>query len=92
MLSIWETPTQALDKLQGEEANVVHSQWENVHLYYDLITVAVIGDVHSIKLIINIPLRTADQNFNLHKLIAMPTWINLLNTIQNILILGYQQV
>ena len=55
---------------------VAGTQWENIHLYYDLITVAVRGDVYSIKLIINIPLRTADQNFNLHKLIAMPTWIN----------------
>ena len=55
---------------------VAGTQWENIHLYYDLITVAVIGDVHSIKLIMNKPLRTADQIFNLHKLIAMSTWIN----------------
>ena len=52
------------------------TQRENVHMYYDLITVAVIGDIHSIKLIMNIPLRTAEQNFDLYKLIAMPTLIN----------------
>ena len=45
-------------------------------MYYDLITVAVIGDIHSVKLIMNFPLRTADQNFELYKLIAMPTWLN----------------
>jgi len=42
------------------------TQWENIYLYNDLITVAVIGNIHSIELIMNIPSRTADQNFNLH--------------------------
>ena len=45
-------------------------------MYYDVLTGAVIADVHSIKLVMNIPLRTADQKFNVHKLIANPTWIN----------------
>jgi hypothetical protein len=55
---------------------VVGTRWENIHLYYDLIKVALICDVHSIKLVMDIPMRTADQSFNLYKLIAMPAQLD----------------
>ena len=32
---------------------------ENIHLYYGLITVTVLGDAHGIKLLMSVPLRTA---------------------------------
>jgi len=34
---------------------------ENIHLYYDLITVAAIGDAHHIQIILNVPLKTANR-------------------------------
>ena len=49
---------------------------ENVHLYYDLITVAAIGDAHHIKIILNVPLKTANRHFVLYKILALPTRIH----------------
>ena len=45
---------------------------ENIHLYYELVKVAVIGNTHCIKLIINLPLKTAHSHFVLYKIIALP--------------------
>ena len=36
---------------------------ENIHLYYYFITVAAIGDAHHIKIILNIPLKTANRHY-----------------------------
>ena len=33
---------------------------QNIHLYYKLISVTVMGDAHGIKLFINVPLKTAE--------------------------------
>jgi hypothetical protein len=44
--------------------------------YYQLVEVAAIGDIHGIKLIINIPLKTANSHFTLYKTIALPTRIS----------------
>lgn len=38
--------------------------------------VAVIGDAHGVKLILNVPLKTASRYFILHKIIALPTRIS----------------
>jgi hypothetical protein len=46
---------------------------ENIHLYYDLITVAAIGDAHHIKIILNVPLKTTNCYFVLYKILALPT-------------------
>jgi len=48
---------------------------ENIHLYYDLITVAAIRDAHHIKIILNVPLKTANRHFVLYKILALPTRI-----------------
>jgi len=48
---------------------------ENVHLYYDLITVAAIADTHHIKIILNVPLKTANRHFVLYKILDLPTRI-----------------
>lgn len=37
---------------------------------------AVIGDAHGVKLILNVPLKTASRYFILHKIIALPTRIS----------------
>lgn len=47
---------------------------ENVHLYYELVKVAVIGDARCIKLILNVPLKMANHYYVLHKIIALPEW------------------
>jgi hypothetical protein len=45
---------------------------DNMPLYYRLATVTLIGNAHSIKIIINIPLKTANQHFSLYKIIVLP--------------------
>jgi len=62
---------------------VAGTRAENVHLYYELVKVAVIGDEHCIILILNVLLKTANHYYVLHKIIALPARIfiiNLLNT------------
>ena len=44
-------------------------------LTYDLITVAMVGDSHNLRLIMKIPLRTTEQLVSLYELIALPTRI-----------------
>ena len=48
---------------------------ENIHLYYNLITVAAIGDAHHIKIILKVPLKTANCHSVLYKILALPTRI-----------------
>jgi hypothetical protein len=48
---------------------------ETIHLYYDLITDFAIGDAHHIKIILNVPLKTANRRFVLYKILALPTRI-----------------
>jgi hypothetical protein len=49
---------------------------ENVHLYYDLAKVTIMGNAHCIKLIIHMPLKTANRQFTLYKIFALPTRIS----------------
>ena len=49
---------------------------DNIHVYYDLIKIALVGNHHSIKMILNIPLKSANQQFSLHKLISLPMRIS----------------
>ena len=46
---------------------VAGTRAENIHLYYELVKVAVIGDAHGIKMILNIPLKMASRYFVLQK-------------------------
>ena len=55
---------------------VAGTRAENVHLYYELVKVAVIGDAHCIKLILNVPLKTASRYFVLHKINSLPARIS----------------
>jgi hypothetical protein len=48
------------------------SKFENLYLYYDMVKVAIVGDTHNIRLILNVPLKTANRNCVLYKLIAFP--------------------
>jgi len=45
---------------------------QDVHVYYELVKVAVVGNVHGVQLVIRVPLKTAAQLFSLFKTIVFP--------------------
>jgi hypothetical protein len=47
--------------------------WINIHLYYELATVTLVGNTHGIKIIVNVPSKTASQQFTLYKIIVLPS-------------------
>jgi hypothetical protein len=47
-----------------------------MYLYYELVQVSVTGNVHSMKLIVNVPLKTANSQFTLYKVVALPTRVS----------------
>jgi hypothetical protein len=49
---------------------------DNIYLYYDLNKVALVGNVHGVKLIMRVPIKTAQQPFTVHKLVALPARIS----------------
>jgi hypothetical protein len=48
----------------------------SVYDYYKLIKVVLIGDSRSLKLVLNIPIRTAEQQFVLYKLSVLPVQVS----------------
>jgi hypothetical protein len=48
---------------------------ENIHLYYELVNVAVVGVSHCVNLILNVLVKTASRYFVLHNIIALPARI-----------------
>ena len=54
---------------------------ENINLYYEIVKVSAVANVH-IKLIINVPLKTASQLFTLYKISVLPTRISNNNFVQ----------
>ena len=55
---------------------IAGNKMENIHSYFDLAEVTAVGDIHCIKLIINIHLKTANRHFVLYKTVALPTRIS----------------
>ena len=51
---------------------VAGAKRQNIFLYYELITVAMFGDSHSLRLVMKIPIRTTEQLFSLYELVALP--------------------
>ena len=47
----------------------------NVYLYYDLIQTVMLTDAHSFKLDLNVPLKTIDRQYELYKMVVLPTRI-----------------
>jgi hypothetical protein len=45
---------------------------QDVHVYYELLKVAVVDNAHGVQLVIRVPLKTAAQIFSLFKIIAFP--------------------
>jgi len=54
---------------------IASTKFDNIHLYYELIKVTAVGTTHSIKLILEVPLKTESQHFTLFRIIALPTRI-----------------
>jgi hypothetical protein len=52
---------------------VAGARIENIHLYYELTSVTVMGNSHCIKILISVPLKAADSYFTLYKIVALPT-------------------
>jgi hypothetical protein len=48
------------------------TKFENVHLYYDCLQTAFIGDPHHIKMILSVTLKTVNRHFLLYKILYLP--------------------
>jgi len=54
---------------------------ENIHLYYEIIKVTAVANVHGIKFIIKVTSKTASQLFTLYKISVLPTRISNKNVV-----------
>jgi len=61
---------------------IVGTKPNKVYLYYELVQVSVIGNVHSMKLIVNVPLKTANSQFTLYKVVVLPTRVSKTNFVK----------
>jgi hypothetical protein len=51
---------------------IASTKFDDIHAYYELIKVTSVGTAHSIKLILEVPLKTESQRFTLFRIIALP--------------------
>jgi len=51
---------------------IAGTKFDNIHLYYELIKVTAVGTAHSIKVILEVPLKTESQRFALFRIGALP--------------------
>lgn len=56
---------------------VAGTKLQDMDLYYDLVKIAMIGNSRNIKMIMRVPLKSADQQFSIYKLIVLPTRISM---------------
>jgi hypothetical protein len=71
-------------RLQDGYELVAGTKFENIHLHYDCIRTAIIGDPYHIKIILSVPLKTVNRHFMLYKILALPTRISNSMFIQNL--------
>jgi hypothetical protein len=60
---------------QGYEL-IAGTRADTLHYYYELAKVTLIGNAHGIKILINVPLKTASQQFTLYKIIVLPSRVS----------------
>jgi len=48
------------------------TRFENIYSYYDLIKLAVVGSLHNVKLIMCVPIQTANQRFTVCRIVGLP--------------------
>jgi hypothetical protein len=51
---------------------VAGTKFQDVHTYYELVKVALVGNAHSVQLVLSVPLKTAAQMFTLFKILVFP--------------------
>jgi len=51
---------------------VAGTKIQDVHTYYELVKVALVGNAHGVQLVIRVPLKTAAQSFSLFKIVIFP--------------------
>ena len=61
--------------LEGYEL-IASARSDNIYLYYELVSVALIGNSHGMKIIVNVPLKTSDGYFTLYKIIVLPSRVS----------------
>jgi hypothetical protein len=49
--------------------------FESIYSYNDLIKEAIVGSIHNVKLIMYVPIKTANQNFTVYRIIGLPNRI-----------------
>jgi len=54
---------------------IAGTKGENIHFYYQFVNVAAIANSHYIKIILNVPMKTARRHFVLHRILTLPTII-----------------
>jgi len=52
---------------------VAGTKFQDIHLYYELVKVALVGNAHGVQLVISVPLKTAAQLCTLYKIFVFPT-------------------
>jgi hypothetical protein len=52
---------------------VFGSRYANLYKYYEIIQVAVLGNTHAIRIMLNVPLKTVNRELVLYKLFALPS-------------------
>ena len=55
---------------------ITGTELKDIHLYYDTIQTAIVGDPYHIKIILNVPLKQANRHFILYKILALPIQIS----------------
>ena len=50
--------------------------FENIYLYYDIFKTANVGNSHHVKIILDIPLKTANRQFMLYKILCLPIQVS----------------
>jgi hypothetical protein len=60
---------------QGYEL-IAGTRADTLHHYYELARTTLIGNAHGIKILVNVPLKTASQQFTLYKIIALPSRVS----------------
>ena len=55
---------------------ILDTRLDNVYSYYDLISITLVGYIHCVKIILNIPLNTLNRHFVLYQVIVLPTRIS----------------
>ena len=48
------------------------NKFQDVHVYYELVKVALVGNAHGVQLVMSVPLKTAAQLFTIFKILVFP--------------------